>query len=175
MNSLSTYAKLRRIKAFREQRAAAAVTRQRALVEHRAAWLATQQRQHDSFRAQRLTRERTLFAELQGKTVQLRAIEQMNQRVALLRQREAELAEAVMQAEREFNEAKQALKQARSSHVDAARELEKMERLIAVAQRSARLEHERQEEGEIEETANAVYMREVGRSRRRDQSSRSHL
>lgn len=166
MNSLTIYAKLSQIKSFREQRAAAAVSRQRAIVEHRAARLADQRLQHDGFRRQRLTRERDLFAELQGMTVSPRTIERMNQRVALLREQEAELAASVMEAERSLDEAKQSLSQARTNHVEAARELEKLNRLTDIARRSAGLARERREEREIEEIANAAYVRGPGRMHR---------
>ncbi len=156
---LATYAKLRHIKVFREQHRAAALAAARTLVEQRAAELESKRRALAEFRAQREAREQALFDEISGRAVQPRDIEAMNSRVALLREREAAMQSALMDAETGLAEARQAMDQARAAHIRAQREVEKLDQLIEVARRTEAREQAAREENEVEEIVTAGFAR----------------
>jgi type III secretion protein O len=162
MSTLATYTKLRRIKAFREERAAGDLRRRQAVVAHAAKALTAAREQHAAHRDARLAREHALFAEIQGKAVGARDIEAMNQRVAALREREAQLQTAVLDADKALADAKQALADARAEHALRRREVEKFDKLLEVARARAEQERQTREENELEDAVGAGY----GRHRR---------
>lgn len=157
--SLDTYGKLRRIKVYREQHAATALAGRQAALEHRAAELNAKHQALAEFREQRLAREQSLFDEIEGRTVKPHEIETMNLRVAALREQEAAMETDRMEAERQVEQARLERDAARQTHTLALREVEKFDKLIEIAKRTAEREQLAREENEIEEIVTAAAAR----------------
>jgi type III secretion protein O len=151
------YDDLLRIKAFREQDAAHAVTRQRRIVEECAKAMERARAKVVEFRVYRVNKEQQLFDEIKGRPVAMRAIEMMKQRVAELRGQEAELENQILAAEKQLRDAQQSLEEARRQHAKKVREHEKFNKFIEVQRTAERLEHVRREENELEEIASAAH------------------
>jgi type III secretion protein O len=149
------YEELLRIKRFREESAAHALTRQQRLLEERSATLQKARDEVASFHQYRIAKEQQLFENIKGQAVLLRAIDTMKQQVALLREQEATLESEILVAQKRLEEAKQALGQARSRHLEAVREHEKFEQFIEVQRAAQERERAMKEETELEESAGA--------------------
>lgn len=146
---------LLRIKVHREQTAAQALRRQQGLLEQQAQAL---QRAHDEaaqFHEYRLQQELRLFADIQGQLVALRAIEDMNRKIADLREQEVQMNNRIVEEEKRLEETKKALETARRQQVAAVREREKFEQFIEVQRAVERREQMMKEEAELEEIASA--------------------
>jgi Type III secretion protein YscO len=95
--------------------------------------------------------ERRLFKTLQDKLVPLVEIEKHNQKVGLLRDRDAQLEQAIQQAELNRKKAKQALQQAKALHNEAIKTVEKYSGLVSDQQQAQAKHAQLREELELEE------------------------
>ncbi len=148
------------IKRFREGQAETAVRQQRQ------AFLQAQQERMDAqtllarLLAEGALAEQQLFQDLCARIVRLRDIEEVQQAVVALRQREREQKNALESAQRQQQAAQEHLDQARQIHQEAARQTSKF---IDLASRFATLDalaSERREDLEMEEAASLVRERE---------------
>ncbi|MEE4377501.1 MAG: YscO family type III secretion system apparatus protein [Candidatus Competibacteraceae bacterium] len=144
---------LLRIKAFREQSAALAVTRQKRLVEECAQ--AVQQARGDvvKFREYRVQQEQQHFDDIKGRPVPLRAIEDMKLHAAALKEKESALEAQILVEEKRLKETKQVLEQARQRHAEAVRAHEKFNEFMTIQREAERREQVLREEAELEEVA----------------------
>jgi type III secretion protein O len=149
------YDDLLRIKAFREQSAANAVTRQKRVVEE--CVQAVQQARDEvvRFRDYRAQQEQRLFEEIKGRPVPLRAIEDMKLRAAALKEKETGLETQILAEEKCLKEARQALEQARQQYAEAVRSHEKFNEFMMIQGEAERREQAIREENELEEAAGA--------------------
>ena len=159
MDPATIFGELRRVKGFRERTAAAARSRALALMEQDAKELQRLREELVRFREERLVREQAVFEELRGRAVRLGDLEAMNRRIADWREEEAGFEPRIMAAEKALAEAKEALEVARRRHVDAMREVDKLDTLIDMQQQAAHREREAREENEVEEIVTAAYRR----------------
>ncbi len=148
---------LLRIKVYREQNAAQALRLQQRRVEQQT--LAAQQARDavQHFQERRILQEQQWFAEIQGQAVKLRIIEQMNHRIAALREQQALLEGRILDEEKRLKDARKALEEARRSHQAAVRAREKFDQFVAAQQAVAQREQMMREEAELEEIASAAY------------------
>lgn len=148
---------LLKIKQFREQRAARAVIHEQRRVEEKAKAQRQAQEQARRFSQFRAEEEIRLFERIKGQKVALRDIEQMNARVAGLREQQSQHDKAALEAGEALEQARLTLQQARSNHALAMREQEKFEQFIAIQQRAEERLQQRKEEQELEEVSEALY------------------
>lgn len=104
--------------------------------------------------------EQQLYQDLCARLVRLRDIEEVQQAVAALRQREQDQEDALAAAQREQQAAQQRLDEARQTHKDAARQTSKFIDLASSFSALDALESERREDLEMEEAASVVRERE---------------
>jgi len=148
---------LLRIKAFREDKAAGQVTGHKRAVEERSRALVQAREAATRFHAFRIEREQQLFEEIRGRTVGLKAIDDMKRKVAGLREQEAVKAREVETAEQVLIEAKQALEQARAHHQEAVREHEKFIQLTGILHEEELRTQAIREENELEEVVSSTH------------------
>ncbi|NJN46467.1 MAG: YscO family type III secretion system apparatus protein [Candidatus Competibacteraceae bacterium] len=149
------YNDLLRIKAFREQNAAAAVTRQKRVVEECVQSVQHARDEVVRFRAYRIQQEQQRFDDIKGRPVPLQAIENMKLHAAGLKDKESRLESQILVEEKRLKEAQQALEQARQHHADAVREHEKFSEFMAIQREAEQREQALREENELEEVAGA--------------------
>ncbi|MCP5306243.1 MAG: YscO family type III secretion system apparatus protein [Chromatiaceae bacterium] len=151
------YEDLLRIKDFREQGASTEVTRRHRTLDERTADAERVRQERETFHVRRLAREKQLFDDLRGRAVGLRELEEMNQRVSAMREHEAEMETRVVEANRQVEQARADLQDARAKHSESVRELEKFREFIKIQNEAERREQARREENEVEEQVSASY------------------
>ncbi len=148
---------LLRIRRFREQSAANAVVRAKALVAEREQAVRDAEAAVVEFHGHRRAEEARLFEEIRGMAVKLEKLEDMKQSVALMRERELELEEAVEDARKAVVTAEEEHGKAVEVHRQALRALEKFKEFVEVQKAAARNAAARKEETETEEVTEAAY------------------
>lgn len=146
------YDDLLRIKQHREQTAANEVLRQKRRLEESAKSVEQARQDAAEYHDYRLQREISLFDEIKNRTVLLRDLENMKLRVALLREKEADMEARILEAEKQLTQVKQDLEQARQQHMEAVREQEKFKQFMEVQWENKRREEAIREEQELEES-----------------------
>lgn len=147
------YDDLLRIKVFREQDAANAVTRQRYIVDKCAQEVEQARAKAVEFGAYRVEKEQQLFDDIKGQAVTMRVIDDMKLRVAALREQEAEFQSEILVAEKQLKGAQQVLEEVHQQHAKRVREHEKFNQFIQIRHEAERLERVRCEENELDEVA----------------------
>jgi len=104
--------------------------------------------------------EQQLYQDLCARIVRLKDIQEVQQTVAALRQREQNQQEALEAAQRQQQAAQEQLDQARQNHKDAARQTSKFIDLASSFAALDALDSERREDLEMEEAASVVRERE---------------
>lgn len=104
--------------------------------------------------------EQQLYQDLCARIVRLKDIQEVQQTVAALRQREQTQQEALEAAQRQQQAAQELLDQARQTHKDAARQTSKFIDLASSFAALDALDSERREDLEMEEAASVVRERE---------------
>lgn len=159
MDASATYAELRRIKQFRERNAGSAVRRSQSVVDQSAKEVQRRRKAKIDFQTERLLKERQLFEDIRNQQVKVRELEDMNRRVAMLREREARMETEIIEAEQQLEKDKKALADAKARHAAAVREVEKFDQLIAIQKASEARERMMRDENEVEEIVAAGYGR----------------
>lgn len=149
------YDELFKIKVHREQTAAQALRRQQYLVEQQTQVVQQARDETARFHENRVRREQQLFAEIKGQRVALRAIETMNQHVAVLREREALLEARIVEEEKRLQDEQNVLEDARRQHIAAVRAREKFDQFVEAQRVVEHRERMMREEAELEEIASA--------------------
>lgn len=162
------YQQLLQVKQLHEQTAANALQRSRRNVQQHIDAVQHAQQQNDNFRDFRIGREQQLFDDLKGEAVAVRRIDEMKQRVALLREQQAGLEQAILAAERELEAAREELAQAEEGYKTATREQEKFVEFNATLAAEEQREQQQREENEVEEMVTSSYGRQPGGANRSD-------
>jgi|GEM_PF-2522698 len=100
--------------------------------------------------------ESGLFGAMYGQRVRVRDLERVREDVLILRLKERSLAEQLAKVEDERQQADVAVSSARGAHEQATRNREKFVQLVAAQAEEIRLEGERKEDLELEETHAAL-------------------
>jgi type III secretion protein O len=141
------------IKAFREARAALAVTRQRQVLQRAEARAEASQRQLEDYRSEAERRERALFDDLCSRVVRLSAIQDVHLEVEEMRLQERDHEKALEQARAERHRQAQTLVERRTEHSQSMQVKERFVELTRQATEEAAWEADRLEELELEEVA----------------------
>ena len=145
------------IKAFREQSAGNAVTRAKAIVAEREKAVRNAEQAVLKYREFRVAEEARLFQEIRGAKVKLGELEDMKQSVALMRDRELKLDEAIEEAKKAVEPAKQEQRKAEEAHREAQKALQKFEEFVQVQKEEEQTRAAAQEEAEVEEVSEAIF------------------
>ena len=151
------FEELLRVKEFREQGAANAVSRAKAVVAEKAQAVRDAEAAVAHYNAYRVAEEPRLFEEIRGAEIKLEKLEEMNQRVAMMRDHELKLQQAVNDAETAVDTANEALKAAEAAHHKARKELQKFEEFAKAQREEAAKAESRKEENEVEEISEAAF------------------
>ena len=154
------YQQLLQVKQLHQQTAANALQRSRRNVQQHSDALQHARDQSQHFRDFRAKREQQLFDNLKGEAVAVRRIDEMKQRVALLREQQTSLDQAILAAERELDAARKDLSQAEERYKIAIREEEKFRQFNATLAAQEQREQDRREENEVEEMVTSTYGRQ---------------
>jgi len=151
------FADLLRIKKYREDAAARAV--QVAEQESKAREQAVRDAEAEVIRHHdfRIAEEERLFAEIKGSAVSLKKLDAMKAMVALLRDDELRLQEAVETARKAVPPARAAVGAAEAAYREAVKATRKFEQFVEIQREAERREAGRREEAELEETAEAGF------------------
>lgn len=148
------------IKRFREGQAETAMRRERQAFQEAQARRVAAQELLARLLAEGALAEQQLYQDLCARVVRLRDIEEVQQAVAALREREQRQQEALEAAQHALEAAQLQLDQARQVHKDAARQTSKFVDLATSFAALDALESERREDLEMEEAASVVRERE---------------
>ena len=148
---------LLRIREFRETSAANEVARVRRVVADKQQAVRDAEAAVQDYRDYRLAEESRLFAAIRGARVKLRKLEDMKQSIALMRDHELKLEEAVEQAKKALEEAEEELQRAVDAYHEAQKSLRKFEEFVAAQKDMEHKAAERKEEAEVEEVSEATY------------------
>lgn len=148
------------IKRFREGQAETAIRRRRQAFQQAQAERTAAEELLARLLAEGALAEQQLYQDLCARVVRLRDIEDVQQSVAALRQREQRQQEALEAAQQALKAAQQQLEQARRVHQEAARQTSKFVDLSRSFAALDALESERREDLEMEEAASVVRERE---------------
>jgi hypothetical protein len=160
---MATFARLLEIKRVRERNAAAGVRAARAALVAREREKVEAEAAVVAFREVRVAKEKAMFDAIRGQTVRIEAIEDMKQRVALLREEERTLAAAVESAGKAIEAAREDCAAAERARTEAARAVSKFEEFVAIQDAEARRARAAREDAEVEEVSEAAFaMRSKG-------------
>ncbi|MET1115643.1 MAG: YscO family type III secretion system apparatus protein [Comamonas sp.] len=148
------------IKRFREGQAETAMRRERQAFQEAQARRVAAQELLARLLAEGALAEQQLYQDLCARVVRLRDIEEVQQAVAALREREQRQQEVLEAAQHALEAAQLQLDQARQVHKDAARQTSKFVDLATSFAALDALESERREDLEMEEAASVVRERE---------------
>ena len=151
------FEELFRIKEFREQDAANAVSQAKAAVAEKQLALRDAKAAVSEYNEFRLAEEPRLFEEIRGAEVKLEKLEEMKQKVAMMRDHELKLQETVKEAETAVDTAKEALEAAEAAYHEARKELQKFEEFVKAQREEAEKAESRKEEGEVEEISETAF------------------
>ena len=141
------------VKSFREDKAERVMVKQRSVLEEAAIARDRAEQARDGYREWAVAQERSLFAALCQRVVQLRDIEDMQVEVTEMRTQEERHEEQLRQAEANRQKQEQQLEADRRAHRDATRMKEKFAELARLDADAQFREFERREEAELEEVA----------------------
>lgn len=142
---------LQRVKSAHERTAVRRLSEARAALAQVRAQRQAKCRELEDYRAWRPPHERGLYQAIEKHQVKLTDLEEMNAKIAKLREHEQSLAEEVADLERSIEAAGQAEQEARTAWQAAEREVEKAGELVADWRLRERQQVERQAELELEE------------------------
>ena len=151
------FANLLRIKRFREESAARAVKVAQHEVTVREQAVRDAEEAVVKHREFREPEEDRLFAEIKGTEVSMKKLDVMKAKVAVLRDDELRLVEAIETVKKAVPPARDALAKAEAAHRDAVKATQKFEQFVEIQREAAAKEAGRREEAELEETSEAAF------------------
>ncbi len=144
---------LLKIKRLREEDAIAALAKAQAFLERQIVTRDKKCREEDEYKVWRLSEEDRLYDEIYGKNVALKTLEELREQIGLLRQKELQLHEAYLQAEKDVAAAQSALEEAQRRRLETYKEMTKYEEYNQIIVDEEKRETERKEEIELEDFA----------------------
>lgn len=154
---MATFKRLLDIKKLRERSAESAAREARRALAAREREKVEAEEAVVAFREERLRKEKAMFDKLRGKPVRVDAIEDMKQRVALLRDEERALEQAVETAQKAIVAAREAVTAADRAQAEAARAVSKFEEFVAIQDEEERKALVAKEDAEVEEISEAIF------------------
>lgn len=142
---------LMRVRRFREDEAATAVTKQRAQVEAAKRAIKARRREMEEYTQWRIRREQELYDEIMRQPIRMKELDGVKVQVQAMKSKEAEHREAVLQAEKHKEEQDQLLVQRKHEWTEAVRQCEKLVEHKDMWQVETDKEAERQQETEMED------------------------
>jgi type III secretion protein O len=118
---------LLRVRKFREDAAAAELTRCRKLVAEAEEQVELRKRELQEYVQWRLKREEEMYREVMQKPIHLNDLEDLKVSIQILRDDELKYEERIITAEKQLNEARQELEQAQAAYRQAVKDREKLE------------------------------------------------
>lgn len=147
---------LLRIRKLREQAAAAEVTACRHRLDEAGRVLQQRRDELAEYVPWRINREKELFAVIKNKPVTMARVDEMKAKMAAMLAREHHLEEQILLAEKDRDEAREALDKARKNHARTMREEQKIKEHRVIWNAEQRHEAERLQELELEEAASRM-------------------
>lgn len=136
----------------RKEEQAQTEARAARLAAEQAALAVEQRRQEaDAFSKELLVRQARLYDGLEGKVCERREVDDVREKIALLRAHETSLYEKIKEAEAARAKAAEALEAARAAHQQAVKNVEKFVQLVSVEQAQIAAEEQAGEDKEMEE------------------------
>lgn len=118
---------LLRVRKFREDAAAAEMTRCRKLVAEAEELVGQRKKELKEYVQWRLQREEEMYQEVMQKSIHLNDLEDLKTNIQILRDDELKYEERIITAEKQLGEARQRLEQARAAYRQAVKNREKLE------------------------------------------------
>lgn len=142
---------LLKVREFRQDAAAKEVTVAQYKLEEAEKLIHQKIKEKDEYLTWRKQREDQLYADIKGKNVSLRDLDDLKARIYMLRQRDLAFEKAIEDAKRAKQEAETKLEEAREAHKAAAKDRQKIEEHKKIWMEEAQLEEAEKEEKEMED------------------------
>lgn len=142
---------LLKIKNIREQTAETEVRKTKNRVEAAKAEVREKQKEFDEYVDWRCKEEQRLYDNIINMEVRQNDLDHLKQKVAMLREKDITLQQAITEAEQKVKQEEEALEQAREVHAKAMQAVQKFEEFTRVQDAEEKKEAERQEDLEMEE------------------------
>lgn len=142
---------LLKIKRLREDEAAAALAKAQRFLEQKIALRGKKQQDEVDYKIWRLEEEERLYERIYGKNVVLSKLEKLREKVAGLRQKELQLHEEYLQADKDVDTARTELAEAKQRRLEAHKETNKYEEYDQIIKQEELRAAEHKEEVELED------------------------
>ncbi|MBI1247960.1 hypothetical protein GC197_08990 [bacterium] len=118
---------LLRVRNFREENAANALTVKRRELEQAEQLVAQRKKELEDYIQWRINRESEMYQEVMKKSIHLQALDDLKQDIQILRDKQNIYEDQITKAEKALQEAQQALEQARVHHLQAVKDRKKID------------------------------------------------
>jgi flagellar biosynthesis chaperone FliJ len=139
------------LKQRKEEQAQTEVRGARLAAEQAARAVEERRREAEAFSKELLVRQARLYDEIEGKVCERRDVDDVREKIALLRAHETSLYEKIKQAEAERAKAAEALEAARAAHLQTVKNVEKFVQLVTIERTEIAAEEQASEDKEMEE------------------------
>ena len=139
------------IKQRKEEQAQTEARAARLAAEQAARAVEERRQEAEAFSKELLVRQARLYDGLEGKVVERREVDEVREKIALMRAHETALYEKVKEAEAARAKAAQALEAARAAHLQTIKNVEKFVLLVTTEQIEIAAEEQAGEDKEMEE------------------------
>lgn len=142
---------LHRVRKFREDTAAAEMSKRRLACEAAADELQRCKKALEEYQRYRISREQALYQEICGQAIQRKVLDQLQQSVQILREKDLQLKQEIQDAESRLEQARNELQVAREKHQQARKDREKIDEHWSVWAQQKAKESEANAEKETED------------------------
>lgn len=142
---------LLQIKKIRERNALAEIKKKRAALEQATRCLEDERQKLSQYSVWRKSQEKRLYDNVIGETVRLMTFEDIKLEIAMLREQEVQLEQALQQAKVKHEEAEKAFKEVKNAYQKAMKTVEKYTELSARELQNTVLAREYRNEVEMED------------------------
>jgi hypothetical protein len=139
------------IKQRKEEQAQTEVRAARLAAEQAARAVEERRREAEAFSRELLVRQGRLYDELESRVCERREVDDVREKIALMRAHETSLYEKIKEAEAARVKAAEALEAARAAHLQTVKNVEKFVQLVTIEQAEVAAEEQAGEDKEMEE------------------------
>lgn len=139
------------IKQRKEEQAQTEARAARLAAEQAARAVEERRREAEAFSHELLARQSRLYDGLEGKVCERREVDDVRERIALMRAHKSSLYDKVKEAEAARVKAAEALEAARQAHLQTVKNVEKFVQLVTIEQAETAAEEQAGEDKEMEE------------------------
>ena len=139
------------IKQRKEEQAQTEARAARLAAEQAARAVEERRREAEAFSRELLVRQSRLYDGLEGKVCERREVDDVRERIALMRAHESSLYDKIKEAEAARVKAAEALEAARQAHLQTVKNVEKFVQLVTIEQAETAAEEQAGEDKEMEE------------------------